>query len=247
MSELTKLYESELYSTLSAPSYPLAEASRLVGISKGRVARWLRGYEYKYEIAGGEEIREGQQEAVVHRTGKKGSTHASFLDLIDLLFVKRFLERGFSLQFIRKALGEARELLETPHFASNRFFTSGKKIFLDTASAPKGAGSLVALLTGGQQAFPQIIEQIADKIDFEDVTEFGLASRWFPRGKEGYVVIDPQISFGQPTLIGHRITTTNIYDLYIGENEKIDTVTKWFNIPEIKIQSAIEFEYSMHA
>lgn len=245
MSELSQLYESDIYHTLTVPSYTLAEASRLVGISKGRIARWVRGYEYVYEVSG--ELREGKQDAVVHRTTNRESTYVSFLDLIDLLFVKRFLDKRFSLQKIRKSLDDARKYLETPHFASSRFFTYGKKIFLDASQAPTGAGNLIALLTGGQQALPHFIEQLSEKIDFEDVTGFGLANRWYPRGKEGHIVIDPLISFGKPTIIDSRLTTSNIYDAYLGENKKIESVTKWFNVPPTKIHSAVNFEISLAA
>lgn len=247
MTEKNNLLNSEIYLSLIAPAYPLAEAGRLVGISSGRVGRWLRGYEYSYKVAGDEEAIIGRQDSLVHPTTKNKPTHASFLDLIDLLFVKRFIDRGYTLQFIRKALNEAQTYLDTPHFASARFFTSGKDIFLENLTAPDGTESLIALLKGGQQAFPNIVKEIGEKIDFEDITGFGFAARWFPLGKEKHIVIDPQISFGQPTIFGSRITTSNIYDLYLGEKKKIENVSKWFNIPTVKIKTAIQFEHSIHA
>ncbi len=82
---------------LVRPSYLVAEAARLVGLSPGRVRRWLRGYEYSY--------RDGVRDRppVLKGAARQGS-HASFLDLIDMLFVKRFLDHGVSLQRIRRAL-----------------------------------------------------------------------------------------------------------------------------------------------
>ena len=244
---LSKLYNSETYQILNAPSYTLAETSRLVGVSKGRIKRWLRGYEYTYEVDGGSEIRSGSQDALVNRVKNEDPSFASFLDLIDLQFVKSFLDRGFTLQGIRIALNDARKYLNTPHFASCRFFTYGKRIFLDKKNAPPEAKGLIALLTGGQQAFEEIVKPISDKIDFEHDTGFDLAMRWYPKGKNGHIVIDPQISFGKPTLIGRRLTTSNIFDAYLGENESIDRIEKWFNIKPIEIISAIQFERSMVA
>jgi hypothetical protein len=86
--------KNDLYKTLSAPTYSIAEASRLTGISRGRVSRYLRGYRYEG----------GELDPVISRSIPPESTYASFLNLIDLLFIKKFIERGFSLQFIRKAL-----------------------------------------------------------------------------------------------------------------------------------------------
>jgi uncharacterized protein (DUF433 family) len=225
----------KLYRVLTTPAYTLAESSQLAGISRGRVARWLKGYEFTYKA--GNEKREGKKEAVIRHSDEPS---ASFLDLIDLLFVKRFIERGFTLQFLRNALEEARDLLGTSHFARSAFFTSGKQIILELRKSE--SKYMIALMTGGQTAIPQIIEQFDDKIDFEDVTGFGYATRWYPKGKQGLVVIDPQISFGRPTLISRGVATENIYDLYLGESKKIEPVSQWFKIPAPEIRAAVTFQ-----
>jgi uncharacterized protein (DUF433 family) len=195
------------------------------------------GYEYTYTVRS--EKREGKQDSVVTRSEEP---QASFLDLIDLLFVKRFIEHGYTLQFLRQALEEARRLLGTPHFARNKFFTHGKQITLELSPKSK---YMIALMTGGQSAMSEIVEQLDDKIDFEDITGFGLANRWYPRGKEGLIVVDPQIAFGRPTIIGRGVAAENIYDLYLGEKRKIEPVSNWFKIPRHEIKAAIRFQSSL--
>ncbi len=66
--------KNDLYKTLSAPTYSIAETSRLTGISRGRVSRYLRGYRYEG----------GELDPVISRSIPAKSTYASFLDLIDL-------------------------------------------------------------------------------------------------------------------------------------------------------------------
>lgn len=229
-----------LIKSLDAPAYSISETSRLTGIPRWTIGRYLRGYEYMYSIKGQE--FEVHQPPVVSQSLEK-STYASFLDLVDLLVVKELLHRGFSLQRIRMALLEAKERLGTCHFARSEFYTSGNEIIL---KLPKD-GHLVALMTGGQFAFPKIIEKLSKKLDFENITEYGFARRWYPRGREGMIVIDPQIAFGRPTLIGYSIATSNIYDLYLGENQRYLPVSKWFNIPIPKIKTAVQFEHSLCA
>lgn len=221
-----------LYKTLSAPAYSISETSRLTGIKKWSVSRWLRGYKYYG----------GEIDPVIRREIPSESTYASFLDLIDLLFVRKFIEFGFSLQHIRKALDEAREYLGTQHFARSKFFTGSKEMILELPE-----GNMVALLRDGQRAMGEVIQTVYDKVDFEEVTEFGFVRRWYPKGKQGYIVIDPQISFGRPTIIGSGIATENIFDLFLGENEKIGPVESWFQIPRHHIQAAIRFETSLAA
>jgi uncharacterized protein (DUF433 family) len=225
----------KLYKILTTPAYTLAETSQLAGISRWRVARWLKGYEFTYKA--GNEKKAGKKESIIIHSDEPS---ASFLDLVDLLFVKRFIERGFTLQFLRNALEEARALLGTPHFARSAFFTSGKQIILDLKKAE--SRYMIALMTGGQIAIQQIIEQFDDKIDFEDVTGYGYATRWYPKGKQGLVMIDPQISFGRPTLISRGVATENIYDLYLGESKKIEPVSQWFKIPAPEIRAAVNFQ-----
>ena len=108
-------------------------------------------------------------------------------------------------------------------------------------------GSMIALLTGGQSAMPQIIEMLSNKLEFEDVTGYGFVKRWYPRGVQGLIVIDPEISFGRPTLKGRAVPTHNIYDLYLGEKKKIAPVSNWFRIPAPEIDAAIKFEQQLWA
>ena len=91
----------------------------------------------------------------------------------------------------------------------------------------------------------QIVKMFSDRLNFEDATKYGFARRWYPNGKEGLVVIDPEISFGRPTLMGTGIPTNNIYDLFLGENKTIEPVSNWFEIPANEIQAAVQFEQAL--
>ena len=134
----TGMIESPSHDRLRRPSYAAAEAGRLVGLTAERVRRWLRGYGYSY----GDAVR--GQPPVVRQGRGLPSPYASFLDLVDLLFVKRFLDHGVSLQKVRRALDEAREVLGTNHFARQTFFTDGGAIFLRLKEgAQEGRGVVV--------------------------------------------------------------------------------------------------------
>ncbi len=231
----------EYYNTLNAPAYSIAEASRLVNMKSWTVRRYLKGYEYDYSYSGS--TQRSIQPPVI-KDAEERKTYASFLDLIDLVFVREFMQRGFKLPTLRKALDEAREYLGTPHFARSTFFTSGSQEII--LRLPQD-GIMIALLTGGQSAMPEIIESLSDRLEFEDVTEFGFANKWYPKGANGLIVIDPEVSFGRPTIIGTGIPTNNIYDLYLGEEQKIEPVGSWFNIPAPQIQAAVQFEHSLWA
>jgi len=40
---------------------------------------------------------------------------------------------------------------------------------------------MVTLLKGGQSAMSTIIEQLDDKLEFEDITGLGFVNRWYPK------------------------------------------------------------------
>lgn len=237
---MSKFARDIYYNTLNAPAYSIAETSRLVNMKPWTVRRYLQGYEYDYLHWGS--VQRKTQPPVVKDEDRNKEPYASFLDLVDLIIVREFLNRGFKLPTLRKALDEAREYLGTPHLGRNVFFTSGNQEII--LQLPED-GVMIALLTGGQAAIPEITRSLSDKLEFEDVTEFGFAKRWYPRGMNGRIVIDPEISFGRPTLVGRGVATNNIYDLFLGEKKEVEPVANWFNIPVLEVRAAVQFEHSL--
>lgn len=70
-------------------------------------------------------------ESVIRRKKQTKTSYATFLELVDLIFVNKFLEHNISLQKLRKALNEASRLLDTNHFARKSFFTDSRNIYLE--------------------------------------------------------------------------------------------------------------------
>jgi len=221
---------------LDAPIYEAAEVARLVGLTPSRVRRWLFGYHYRV----GADKRERKQVPVVHREGTERSRYASFLDLIELLSVKSFLDKGLSLQRVRRACDEAASLLRLDHpFARKRFFTSGREIYLEIQSNQE-VTDLLQLLSGGQWVIESIIREFAEQIDFDLESE--LASKWWPLGKDEYVVLDPLVSFGAPSIVGRGVKTANVYDLYRAERQRTEVVARWMSLTLAEVDAAVRFE-----
>lgn len=225
------------------PRYSPTETGRLVHVQPDRVRRWLRGYEYTYSPAGATGPRRIRKDPVVKRKGTAGSPYASFLDLVDLLFVKRFLDYGLSLQKIRKALTEAESVIGGHHFAQRSYFTDGRNIYLKIKG--KGTENLLELLSGGQWVIAEVIKTIAEQVDFDDKT--GFAEKWYPGGQDGRIVLDPRISFGAPTVMGRGVRTANVLDLYIAEKEDVEQVSSWLDIDTPDVEAAVEFEMALAA
>lgn len=216
----------------TVPTYPAAEAGRLVGLHPRRVRRWHAGYSYRY----GQDRR--QQHPLLGAAEHRSSSHLSFLQLIELLFIKQFLDHGISLQRIRKALDEAKRILHTAHVAHHVFFADGTDVFLRLQDE---GDAILHLLTGGQWAIAPIIEELAKQIDFSDAPD-QYARRWYPPGYDRAVVVDPAVSFGSPSLAGRGISTAAIYDLFVAEDGNYRAVTGWWDISIEEVDAAVQFE-----
>ena len=228
---------------IDTPMYSAAMAARLVGLESARVRRWLQGYSYEYKPRRRSASGRRVQKPLVQRRGTLGSTNASFLDLIDLLFVRKFVETGMSVQKLRKALAEASDLVGDHPFAHRRFWTDGRKIYLEVKERP--AEALLELLSGGQWVIAPVIMQVAHQIEFDDRT--GLSRRWFPLGKNHPIVVDPGVSFGSPSIVGHGIQTANVFDLFRGEGRSIERAAEWLSLAPEVVKSAVEFEEQLLA
>ena len=231
--------KSSIIEYLDRPAYAPVYTGKLIGLHPARVRRWLRGYSYESHIAvkSNGKRKSKKQPSVIKRGVAKDSIYASFLDLIDLLFVRSFIEHGISLQKLRRALREAELIIGGHHFAQRKFFTDGRNIYLEV----KEEGSAIKeLLSGGQWVIAPIIKKISTQIDFSAV--HGFAERWYPLGEDELIVIDPLKAFGSPCLKDKNMKTSTIYDLYIAENENLEKVCGWLSIDNDEAKSAIEFE-----
>lgn len=232
----------ERHGYLDEPAYSPVFAARLVGLRPERVRRWLRGCQYHCAQKKSQVSVRRRQRPVVRRAQTENVPFASFLDLVDLLFIKGFVAHGISIQKLRRALSEAQDLLGDEHWASKRFWTDGRNVYVELQDR---GDALLHLLSGGQWAIAPIIMQIADCLDFHVQT--GFAERWYPLGRDEHVVVDPVVAFGAPTIVGRGIETTNVYDLYRAEREKVRKVCSWMDLEQEEVESAVRFEGMLRA
>jgi uncharacterized protein (DUF433 family) len=229
---------------LEAPRYTVALASRLTALRPERIRRWVRGYTYEYHQSRAGDVRLIKKAPVLLTRGNQDDPFVSFLELIDLLFIKKFLDEGISLQRLRHALNEAMEIVGRRHFAEQIFFTDGRDVYLSVRDNPK-ADSILQLLSGGQWVIAPVIRQIAKQIDFDE--RLGFAERWYPLGRNRRVVIDPLVSFGAPSILGKGVRTANIYDMFLAEGSRSSAVAEWLDLEQSEVDAAVEFEVQLKA
>lgn len=175
----------------------------------------------------------------------RGQRALSFLELMELRVVAKLRRKGIPLQQIRDAARIAREVLQTKHpFASRRIFTDRKRI-LTYLEAPPAEFTMVELhrQTVHQLIAGPVLERLLDDLDFDE--ESGIPRRWWPLGKNYPIVLDPEVSFGAPTIAGTRIRTE-----FVAGMAAVDSMTATitaFELQPSQVEAAVTFERQLRA
>jgi len=225
---------------ISVGLYTFQEASKLTNASPQELRRWLNGYSQKVR---GSNKRANTPPLWRTELADSEVEGISFHDLLEVRFVQAFRKYGVSLQTIRVASEQAREMFDHPYpFTCKRFQTDGRTIF---AAAMKQTGEEQLLdLAKRQFAFTKIIEPSLYR-----GIEFGsdeLASHWYPLPRSKAVVLDPAIAFGKPIVTSGSVRTSILYDAFKAEENK-QYVAKLYEVPVSAVNAAIRFEERLAA
>lgn len=226
-----------LTSPFGLGSYSAAEAGRLLRTSPRNIRRWMTGYSFK---AGERTIAVPplwQPQIPVD----EGEVEIGFRDLIELRFVVSFVAAGVGLKAVRNCLAYAREMVgEERPFATRRFRTDGRTIFLD--SQREAGGDELLDLKSRQYVLKQIIDRSFKDLDFDA----DAVVRWRPfHGKES-IVIDPGRSFGQPIVTQFGVPTAVLADAVQSEGSA-ERVAALYEVPASLVREAVKFEEMLDA
>jgi uncharacterized protein (DUF433 family) len=220
---------------LGIGSYTVEEAGRLVKTPARNVRRWMGGYTYRDR---------GQARSMPplwspQLPQREGHVEIGFRDLIELRFVKAFIDAGVGLKAIRSCLDYARELVREEHpLATRRFRTDGRTIFLD--SLEQSNDPTLLDLKRRQFAFKQIIDRTFRDLDIDGE----IVARWRPyRGKDT-IVIDPARAFGQPIAAASGVPTVALAEAAEAEGS-IEHAAALFDVPIDVVRDAVHFELSL--
>lgn len=215
--------------------YTAKEASLYTGIPAKDIRRWLFGY---------------RAHGVVH--SGLWSSELSFLkdpmlgfhDLLEIRFVHAFRQHGVSLQAIRSASMQARDLFDQDYpFTCKRFQTDSRNIFA-TVLDETGDEALLDLVKR-QWAFKQVIKpSLYEGIDYASE---GAAQRWYPQKRSKAIVLDPARNFGKPIVSASGLGTSAIFQTYQAEGQNAKRVASILEVPVACVDAAVAFEQRIAA
>lgn len=190
--------------------YTPAEAAVLLHERPATVRRWAYGYRRQRptgRIAHPPLIR-------TELPALEGQDAITFIELIELLYIRAFERAGVSWKLIRDAASVAARMFSTRHpFALRQVYVDPRSVY-GTVREADGSESLVELVGHGQHAMPQLVKPFLEQIDFgtDDV-----AQRWWPMGRDAGVVLDPLVAFGLPVVAAIRMRVHSILSAYDAE------------------------------
>ena len=216
--------------------YTVSDAARFLRPSSTKaspqnIRRWLVGHTYRYR---GERRRANPlwrpQLPKIDDTVGMG-----FRDLMELRFIVAFRDEMLSLQAIRFALARACEIVGHDHpFATERFQTDGKNIFLEIATETDEP-TLINLLSN-QYAIHRMLAPSFKDIDFKD----GIAARWWPMGQRSGIVLDPNRSFGRPIDDASGIPADTL-STALATLGSVKEVVRWYEVDPGAVRAASRF------
>ena len=202
---------------LYLPAYRIAAAARYAELSPQTVSRWHHG-----SGAGAAGMPE--------RTPREA---LSYLQLIEVAVVAAFRRERVPLGKIRKAREYAAQMFEREFpFAELEFRRAGRELLLELGGVLPGEEGAVVASQWGQRAWEAFLPEFEYGKD-------GLATRWFVRGRDHPVLIDPRLSFGAPTVRG--VPTWAIRGRR-DAGETIDEIMDDFDLETDDVRAALAFE-----
>jgi uncharacterized protein (DUF433 family) len=218
--------------------YTVPEAARLLKIPALNIRRWLGGYSYTQ----GEKTVRMPPLWLPQLPGYEHHIELGFRDLIELRFIKSFLDSGLSLITVRNCLEYAREYAKDDRpFSTRRFQTDGRTIFLQSLRQ-SGEEELLDL-RNRQYVIKKIIDRTFKDLDLSDNDIVG---RWRPFGGKQSIVIDPERAFGQPIANNYGVPTIVLADAVKAEGS-VDRVTRLYDVSASVVRDAVKFEKSLAA
>lgn len=213
------------------PIYSYAEADRIARVSRGTTKRWVAGYRYRRN---GERVTQAAVTTGVYDQRDPGVT---FGELIEVAAIARLRATGLSARSIREIVDRCREEFGTPRPLSElRFKTDGRETFVQVSE------ELLMPIHGSRRsrfyrAWDQILDPFLTTVDYQD----GVATRWWPDGRDTDVVVDPDYGLGVPVVAGTGIRTEIINELFLAD-VSVAEIADDFDLTPEQVSDALRFE-----
>ncbi len=213
---------------LSLDSYQYAEAARYAETSPQTVASWCRRYRLSEQQTRDDGVSRGK--------GKEDANLLSYLQLIEVALIASFRRAGIKLDAAYRVHEDLRAVFQHDNPFALPDFKDRYPLLAPHLQSGRGLWQALETRDGQRVWTPPLAEQF-ERFDYD----VGLAIRWYPRGRDGLVVVDPRISFGASTIVGTGIATDILAQRYVG-GETLEETADDFRLSIQQLEVALAFE-----
>ena len=212
----------------SLPLYSQREAAHIVGVAPSTVRGWV------VPVARGANV----SEPVIHLPDVDDG-RLSFYNVIEAFVLRLVRTHGVTMADVRKAVAHAERQMNVDRLLIRKElrWESGGHLFWDELS------SLTNLSKSGQLAMRQLVRAYLHHVEWNEAT--GLPQRFFPTLPTGAdaraVVVDPRVSFGQPTVAGTGVGTA-VVARRINAGEDPEAVAADYGVDVERLTEALVYE-----
>ena len=212
-------------------TYSTAEAARLLRVSPPTLRWWLEG-------------REGRPPII--RPEPTGSGYVTWGEFVEARFLRGYRKRR-NLQRLRPLIARLREEFGVayPLATGQPFVGPGLERTLRTQRAENLPDELAIVyeIRSGRLVLAPVASQFMERVRFaEEHPRWAL--RIMPQGEDSPVVIDPEFSFGAPTVRGIR---TEAITGMVDAGESLEEVAADYSLSTAEVKAAVTFEWRLAA
>ena len=217
--------------TLERDVYGVGQASALLGLRQDKVRGWLDGYE-----------RSGVKYPPVIREASTGKDLVTWGEFVELGYLREYRRARVSLQHIRPVIDRLRHEFGVRYpLAHAQPLIYDHQLVLRIQEETNLDPSLAIVIRSGQELIlAREVEAYLQKVEFAD----DVVARIRPAGKTSPVVIDPEFSFGRPSIRG--VATERIAELY-RSGDSAEFLAETYELPIGDINAAIAYETQLAA
>ena len=207
--------------------YSVPEVALYTGLKSSTVNRWAFGYREYPGIVDPDIPQIGQGKAI------------SFLAMMELYLMSRFLDAGLRPEKFRIAAGEVARIKGLSHpFAFEHLQEyireDGRDFYYRTG---EDAWQKLTGRNRGNFAWDLVVRPYLHEVEFQG----DYARRWFPASAGHLIVLDPAIQFGEPVISGTRVPTAIIAEqLMAGDQPSL--LAEGYGLTLEQIRAAERFE-----
>ena len=223
---------------LDKPVYQMNEAARLLQLPDKTLRRWIDG-----------DRRFDKVIEPLIRPETTGSAEVTWGEFVEAGLLREYRVRRLPIERLRPLIAGMRDRLETlyPLAHAKPLFSDGWQLLWREQLESDTPESMYLVVEGGhedgyQLMLGDIASQFVSRVEFEP-PEQGVVARWFPFIETTRrIVLDPQVSFGLPTING--VKTEALAEL-VAAGERPNRVAKVyadFGIAPSDVWLATEFE-----